>query len=320
MKEKVSKILIVDQVHEILIEKLNTAGFICQYLPDIKKEEIVKILVDYHGLVLRSKPEINKSLIDKGRNLKFIGRIGSGMENIDVTYANRKGILCINSPEGNKDSVAEHAVGMLLNLANKITIANHEVKNGIWKREKNRGFELSGKTIGIIGYGNTGSALAQKLSGFGMKIMAYDKYKTGFSDSNITESDTKGIMKEADILSLHVPYNNETHYLINSDYIRKFKKNFILINTSRGQVVSTADLVKHLKSGKIKGACLDVLEYEKSDFENFFRQKFNDDFRFLISADNVLITPHIAGWTHESNYKLSDILAEKIIKNFGISN
>jgi D-3-phosphoglycerate dehydrogenase len=312
------KILIIDQVHEILIEKLNNAGFNCHYSPDIKKEEIVKIIGEFHGLIIRSKSEINKSFIDKGNQLKFIGRIGSGMENIDVAYANQKGIVCINSPEGNRDAVAEHAVGMLLSLANNISIAGNEVKNGIWSREKNRGFELSGKTIGIIGYGNTGSAFAKKLSGFGMKIMAYDKYKSGFSDSNVTESNPETIMEEADILSLHIPYNNETHYLINSDYISKFRKNIILINTSRGAIVSTSDLVVNIKSGKIAGACLDVLEYEKSSFEDFFRQNLSEDFKFLISSSKVIITPHIAGWTIESNYKLSDILADKIIKNFKV--
>ena len=247
------------------------------------------------------------------KNLKFIARSGAGMENIDLNYCNQKNIVCFNSPEGNRDAVAEHALGMLLSLFNKIHIADNEIRNGKWNREKNRGIELSGKTIGIIGYGNTGSAFAERLKGFNVNILVFDKYKKKYGNSFVKERSMKKIFAEADVLSLHIPLTEETKYLVNDAFIKKFKKKLFLINTSRGPIVKTDDLVKNLKRGKILGACLDVIEYEEGSFE---KMEDGSAFEFLKKSENVILTPHIAGWTVESYRKLSQILADKIKRHF----
>ncbi|MFH2144361.1 MAG: NAD(P)-dependent oxidoreductase [Bacteroidota bacterium] len=317
MKNSNFNILIIDSAHDILLNRLVDAGFKCEYLPKIKIDEIENIISDFQGIILRSKITLDRLLIDKAINLKFIARIGSGLENIDVSYAEKKGLICFNSPEGNRDSVAEHAVGMILNLFNNINVAHQEIKTGLWKREENRGTELMGKTIGIIGYGNTGSAFAKKLSSFSVNIIAFDKYKSGFSDNYVREVSLKTIFYESDIISLHIPLNKETLEIVNSNFINYFARNIYLINTSRGKIIKTSDLVENMMSGKILGACLDVLEYEKSSFEDFFKQSLPSEFDYLINAKNVILTPHIAGWTKESNYKLSEIIADKIINEFG---
>ena len=309
-------ILIIDEVHNSLIDTLAQANYILDYLPKITSEKVFTIIPDYDGIIVRSKMKITSELIDTAKNLKFIARVGAGLENIDVDYAKQKKIKVINSPEGNRDAVGEHALGMLLNLFNKINIANSEVKSGIWNREANRGEEIGGKTIGIIGYGNTGSAFAEKLSGFDVEILAYDKYKTGFSNKFVTECELKDLFKKVDILSFHVPLTDETKQMFNADFIQNFKKDIYLINTSRGKVVNTKDLVSALKTKKIKGACLDVLEYEKLSFEDIFKTSDNEEFNHLIESENVILTPHIAGWTHQSYYKISKIIADKIIKEF----
>ena len=311
------KILFVDSTHSILPDKLTKAGFICDYKPEINGNEIINIIPNYEGLVIRSKIKVDKSFIDKATNLKFIGRVGAGLENIDVEYAEKKGIKCFNSPEGNRDAVGEHAIGMLLCLLNNILKADTEVRKGLWIRENNRGTEIKGKTVSIIGYGNMGGAFAQRLKGFGAHVIAYDKYKFNYSDEYVTENTLNDIFEETDILSLHTPLTDETQFMINDHFINQFKKNIYLINTARGKVVKTDDLAKNIRSGKVIGAALDVLEYEQTSFENLHSaEKLPETFEYLIKSDRVILTPHIAGWTNESNIKLSEFIADKIIRAF----
>jgi len=310
------RILIIDEVHNALIKTLSQANYTLDYLPKIASAKVFTIITDYDGIIVRSKMKITSELIDIAKNLKFIARVGAGLENIDTKYAKSKNIKVINSPEGNRDAVGEHALGMILNLFNKISIANSQVKSGVWDREANRGEEIGGKTIGIIGYGNTGSAFAKKLSGFDVEVLAYDKYKTGFSNKLVTESKLEELFEKIDILSFHVPLTDETKQMFNEKFINSFKKNIYIINTSRGEVVNTKDLVSALKTKRINGACLDVLEYEKLSFEDIFKTKSNTEFNYLINSENVILTPHIAGWTHQSYYKISKIIADKIIEEF----
>jgi len=310
------KVLIIDETHNILVEKLNNNGFVCENFTGNSYEELSEIIHNYTGIIIRSRFNIDKNLLDKTTKLKFIGRVGAGLESINVEYANKKHIHCINSPEGNMDAVGEHAIALLLNLYNRINIANQEIISGNWQREANRGIELSGKTVGIIGYGNMGSAFAKKLAGFNCNVISYDKYKSNYSDDYTKEVNLKQIFSQADILSFHVPFTEETHYYFDDIFINSFTKNILLLNTARGKVVKTSSLVKALESGKIIGAGLDVLEYEKSSFESLFTNKeLPKDLIYLIKANNVIITPHIAGWTHESKIKLAEILADKIINN-----
>ena len=306
-------VLLIDCPHLVLTETLTANGFHCVNYRN-EMGNIEQVIENYFGIIVRSKVIVNRQLIEKAKQLKFIARLGSGMENIDVEYAHSKGILCLNSPEGNRDAVAEHALGMLLNLSKRITIANKEVKSALWQREKNRGFELKGKTIGIIGFGNTGSEFAKRLMGFDINILAYDKYKKDFGNNYVKGTNYNEIFEQADILSLHIPLTAETHYLVDNAYLRHFHKNIILINTSRGEVVKTSDLVTQLKSGKILGAALDVIEYENLSNDTIDING-NIDFEYLASCDNVILTPHIAGWTIESKYKLAAILADKIVSS-----
>jgi D-3-phosphoglycerate dehydrogenase / 2-oxoglutarate reductase len=306
------KILFIDTAHPGLQQMLEQMGFVCDYFPAFQKNDYLSVAAEYAGFVVRSKIPINKELIDAAVKLRFIARVGAGMENIDAAYALHKGIHCMNAPEGNRDAVAEHALGMLLALFNKLLRADKQVRRGIWLREENRGIELGGKTIGIIGYGNTGSALAQKLSGFNVKVLAFDKYKSGFSDDFAEEADMDRIYAQADILSLHVPLTNETNYLVDRAYLEKFSKSIFFINTSRGKVVQTNDLVVALQDGKVLGACLDVLEFEKSSFESLQLSQFPETMKQLFALENIVLSPHIAGWTNESNAKMAKVLAEKI--------
>jgi D-3-phosphoglycerate dehydrogenase len=309
------KILFIDTVHPLLTELLEKESHECIDGSKLSLDELKKVLPQYDGAVIRSRFIFNSELIDCATNLKFIARAGAGMENIDVDYANKKQIACINSPEGNRDAVGEQAVAMLLALFNNLIKADKEVREGKWIREGNRGVELQGKTVGIIGYGNTGSVFAKKLSGFECTIFAYDKYKKGFGNSFVKEVELQEIFNDADILSLHIPLTQQTEYLVNDYFIGKFKKNFYLINTSRGICVKTDDVVAHLKSGKILGACLDVNEYEDSSFESGkYDGMKSEAWKYLIASDKVILTPHIAGWTHESNEKMARVLFEKIKK------
>jgi D-3-phosphoglycerate dehydrogenase len=303
------KILFIDTVHPLLKQELEKENHICDTAYNKSKTEIQEIIHEYQGIIIRSRFKIDKQFIDCGSNLKFIARAGSGLENIDVDYAENKNIHCYNAAEGNRQAVAEHALGMLLSLFNNLNNADQEVREGKWEREKNRGIELAGKTVGIIGYGNNGSAFAEVLKGFNVKILAYDKYLSNYPQ----ESSMETINKEADIISLHVPLTDETTYLVDDNFINRFVKNFYFINTARGKCVNTKHLVKALVNGKIKGACLDVLEYEKTSFENLSKDGLTSDMQYLMNAQNTILSPHVAGWTHESNIKIARVLCKKII-------
>jgi D-3-phosphoglycerate dehydrogenase len=302
------KVLFVDTVHPMLWEELEKEGFHCIEAYDLNKEEVKAISSDTYGIVIRSRFKIDAPLLDACQELRFIARAGSGMENIDEEFATSKGIACLNAPEGNRQAVAEHALGMLLSLFNNLNTADLEVRQGLWKREENRGVELNGKTVGIIGYGHNGSAFADVLGGFGVKLLAYDKYKSNYSEKAI-ESDMQTIFDEADILSLNIPLTNETHHLVNDEFIQRFKRPFYLINTSRGHCVKTVDLIDAMQDGKVLGACLDVLEDEKTSFEKL---ENSVDFQRLIQSKKVILSPHVAGWTKESKFKLVQVLLEKI--------
>lgn len=308
------KILCIDSNHEVLHETLISAGFQCDLFWNKSKEELIQLIPNYDGIVIRSKFKITKDIIDTAPNLKCIGRVGAGMENIDVNYAQSKGITCVSAPEGNRDAVGEHVLGMLLMLLNNLKRADNEVRQGIWKRAENRGYEIKGKTIGIIGYGNMGSEFAKRLQGFGCTILAHDTIKTNFGNEFIKESTLNQIFEEADIVSIHLPLTQETDYYINDEFISSFKKNIYVINSARGKCLNTADLVKHLKTGKVLGACLDVLEYEATSFENIDVTTLPEPMQYLLKSEQVILTPHIAGWTHESNYKMSKVIAEKMIE------
>jgi len=314
---EVQKVLFIDTVHSVLREDLEKYGFQCDYFTDLNRDDYERIIDEYFGIIIRGKIRLDKRILSKAKNLKFIGRVGAGMENIDLEFADSVGIKCLNAPEGNRDAVGEHTLGMLLMLMNNLRKADREVRQGVWIRAGNRGVEIKGKTIGIIGYGNMGSAFARRLRGFDARIIAYDKYKTGFGDDFVEEVTPETIFNKTDILSLHVPLTQETEFMINNDYLRKFRKNIFLINTSRGKVVKTCDLVAKMKQGKVLGAALDVLEYEKMSFEDIDSQNLPEDFKYLIQSDNVVLTPHIAGWTHESNYKMAKVISEKIRLEFG---
>ena len=314
------KILHLDKNHPLLIEQLTAAGFENDENYYAPKDAIEQIIHQYDGIVLRSRFKIDRAFLDAATNLKFIGRVGAGLENIDCEYAEQKGIKLIAAPEGNKTAVAEHALGMLLNLMNKLSYVDKEVRNGIWKREENRGIEIEGKTIGIIGYGNMGKAFAQRLKGFNCKVICYD-IKPHMGDANAQQVSLDYLQLHSDIVSLHTPETPETHHYVNKNLINGFAKSVWLINTARGKSVCTDDLVDALKSGKVKGAGLDVLEYEKSSFENMFSDnELPDAFRYLITAENVLLSPHIAGWTIESKEKLAQVIVDKIIAIFNKNN
>ena len=307
------KILCIDSNHDILHETLMQHGFHCDLFWNKPKEELMKLIPDYDGIVIRSKFKITKEIIDAAPKLRCIGRVGAGMENIDVAYATEKGIACLSAPEGNRDAVGEHAMGMLLMLMNHLKRADNEVRQGIWKRAENRGHEIGGKSIGIIGYGHMGAAFAQRLQGFDCKVLAHDKYKSGFSNGFVTEASLEELYLLADIISIHLPLTSETKDYINDGFLCSFRKNIYVINTARGQCLNTADLVKHLESGKVIGACLDVLEYESLSFEQLDASALPAPMQYLLKSDKVILTPHIAGWTHESNYKMSKVIAEKMI-------
>jgi D-3-phosphoglycerate dehydrogenase len=310
------RILFIDSNHPILHEELQKAGFICDLQYEWSREKVEHELHNYMGVVIRSRFKLDKELLAAGNNLKFIARAGAGLENIDVAYAESKGIKCLPAPEGNRDAVGEHAIGMLLSLLNNLNRADREVRQGIWIREGNRGVEIQGKTVGIIGYGNMGSAFAQRLKGFGCTVLAYDKYKKNYSDEYAKVSTLEELFEKTDILSLHLPLTDETHYMVNGTFLNKFKKNIYLINTARGKNVKTDDLVEAIKNGKVLGACLDVLEYEHLSFEALDPNKLPDSFKYLIQSDKVILSPHIAGWTFESHEKIARVLVKKITALF----
>ena len=307
------KVVFLDSVHPILAERLAAHGYSCVEAWELSKEACLQEVADAHGIVIRSRFTMNEEFLQFAPNLKWIARSGAGMENIDVTYCTKRGITLYNSPEGNRNAVGEHALGMLLSLLNKLHTADREVRTGKWDREGNRGVELDGKTVGIIGYGNNGSAFAKKLRGFDVKLMAYDKYKKGFGDHFVMECTLNALLKNADVISLHIPQNKETMWMINDQFFQKAQKPIWLLNLSRGKIVETAALVRAMKTGKVMGAGLDVLEYEKSSFEQFFEQELPEDFQYLLQSGRVILSPHVGGWTQESYFKLSNVLADKIL-------
>ena len=311
------KILHLDSNHPLMIEELTKLGFENTEDFSSTKAEVEAKIHEYEGLIIRSRFKIDKEFLDKATNLKFIGRVGAGLENIEVDYAEQKGIKLYNAPEGNRNAVSEHALGMLLSLFNKLRTAHDEVVNGQWRREANRGYELEGKTIGIIGYGNTGKALAKKLSGFDCDVLCYD-ILDDLGDANAKQVSLEQLNAEADVISIHTPQTHQTLGMINSEFINAMAKPFWFINTARGKSVVTKDLVTGLQSGKVLGAGLDVLEYEKTSFEDLFSSdhQLPEAFQYLMEADNVLLSPHVAGWTVESHIKLAKTIVDKISMDF----
>lgn len=306
------KILHLDSNHPLLWDQLEQLGFQNEADYTSTKEEIEAKIENYNGIVIRSRFKIDKAFIDKAKNLEFIARVGAGLESIDCDYATSKNIDLIAAPEGNRNAVGEHALGMLLSLFNNLNKADKEVKNGIWQREANRGYELDGKTVGIIGYGNMGKAFAKKLRGFDVEVLCHD-ILPNLGDENAKQVSLSEIQQKADVLSLHVPWTTETDKMVNSELINQFTKPFWLLNLARGKCVVTKDLVSALKNKKILGAGLDVLEYEKLSFENLFEeQSKNEDFEYLRNCDNIILTPHIGGWTFESHEKLAQTIVDKI--------
>lgn len=322
------RILHLDKNHPLLVEQLAAAGHENEENYTISKTKTEAIIHDYEGIVIRSRFKIDKQFLDAATNLKFIARVGAGLESIDIPYATSKGIHLINAPEGNRNAVGEHALGMLLSLFNKLNLADVSVKSGKWQREVHRGIELDGKTVGLIGYGNMGKAFAKKLKGFDCEVLCYDILEN-VADDNARQVSLEELQLKSDVVSLHTPWTPLTNKMVDDDFISAFAKAFYLINTARGKSVVTADLVAALKSGKIKGAGLDVLEYEKLSFESLFHKKSHPEpvegqssnelpeaLRYLLQADNVLLTPHVAGWTIESKEKLAQTIVDKILAIF----
>jgi len=301
------KILIVDDLHPAFKNGATALGYQVDDLPNITRAETLASIAGYEGIAVRTKFKIDRELMDAAPGLKFIARAGAGLDNIDEAYAKERNIQLMNAPEGNRDAVGEHAVGMLLSLMNNHRKADIEIRNGIWDREGNRGWELKGRTVGIIGYGFMGSSFAKKLAGFDVKVIAYDKYKTGFSDAYVTECSMEEIVKYSDVLSLHIPLTKETRQLVDEEYLRHFRKEIFFLNTARGEIVNTEAILEALKTGKILGAGLDVLEAEK--FPNLAEQSWYNE---LKASPKVILTPHVGGWTFESYRKISEVLTEKL--------
>ncbi len=307
------KVLFLDTNHPLLIEGLRNLNMNCDEDYDSSKNTIENKIHLYDGIIIRSRFSIDRPFLEKATNLKFIGRVGAGLENIDIDFATSKGIHLIAAPEGNRNAVGEHALGMILSLFNKFNKADAEIRNGKWLREANRGIELEGKTIGLIGYGNMGKAFAKKLRGFDCEVICYD-IKEGLGDEYARQVGLDELFQKTEVLSLHTPQTELTKQMIRTSFIDQFKHSIYIINTARGSAVVTKDLVHALDSGKILGACLDVLEYEKSSFENFFSKKntLPEDFQKLINSDKVLLSPHVAGWTVESKRKLAETIVHKV--------
>ncbi len=311
------KVLFVDTNHPRLIEGLRDMGLQCDEDYSSSKSEIEKKIANYQGLVIRSRFTIDRTFLDRAKDLKFIGRVGAGLENIDVRYAEGKGIKLIAAPEGNRNAVGEHALGMILALMNRLKQADLEIRRGLWRREENRGVELEGKTVGIIGYGNMGKAFAKKLRGFDCEVLCHD-IKENVGDENANQVSLETLFDRTQVLSLHTPQTPLTIGMVDAGFINSFRNDFYLINTARGSAVKTEDLMDALDRGKILGACLDVLEYEKASFENFFSdQSLPEAFQRLIRSERVLLSPHVAGWTVESKFKLADTIVNKVREFLG---
>jgi D-3-phosphoglycerate dehydrogenase len=305
-------ILHIDSNHPLLWDQLEQAGFVNHKDFTSSKEEIEAKIQDYQGIVIRSRFKIDQTFLDKATNLQFIARVGAGLESIDCVYAESKNIALIAAPEGNRNAVAEHSLGMILSLFNNMNQADAEIRSGHWNRESNRGHELDGKTVGVIGYGNMGKAFAKKLRGFEVDVLCYD-IQENVGDANAKQVSFVEFQQKVDVLSLHLPWTPETDKMVNTAFINGFAKPIWIINTSRGKNIVTADLVSALQSGKVLGAGLDVLEYEKLSFETLFQEATTPEaFQYLLNAKNVILTPHIAGWTFESHERLAQVIVDKI--------
>jgi D-3-phosphoglycerate dehydrogenase / 2-oxoglutarate reductase len=311
------KILHIDSNHPLLWNQLQQAGFTNDEDFVSPKEAVENKIQDYQGIVIRSRFKIDKAFLDKAIKLKFIARVGAGLESIDCDYASSKNIALIAAPEGNRNAVAEHSLGMILSLFNNLNRADNEIKSGFWNREKNRGHELDGKTVGIIGYGNMGKAFAKKLRGFDVEVLCYDIIEN-IGDENARQVSLKELQQKTDVLSLHIPWTPQTDKMVDIHFIDSFAKSFWIINTSRGKNIVTSNLVEALKTKKILGAGLDVLEYEKLSFETLFESskdqsnQIPEAFQYILNANNVLLSPHIAGWTFESHERLAQVIVDKI--------
>ncbi|WP_291910929.1 NAD(P)-dependent oxidoreductase [Chitinophaga sp. CB10] len=303
------KVLITAKVHPYLVDQLENKGFEVDYQPSITYEEVYAAIPGCVGLIVTTRIRVDKQIIDHGRELQWIGRLGSGMELIDVAYAESKGIHCVSSPEGNRDPVGEQAVGMLLSLMHNVLKSNLELRNGIWERDGNRAYELGGKTVAIIGYGNTGSTFARKLKGFDVNIIAYDKYKKGFGTEEVKEVTMEEVFAQADVVSLHLPLTDETRYIANGAFFSSFAHPVWFMNTARGKLVNNSDLIAALEDGRVRGACLDVLENEKL---NTYSTGDKEQLAYFLAAPNVVLTPHIAGYSHEASIRMPRVVLEKL--------
>lgn len=307
------RVVFLDTVHEILEQRLAAQGYVCIDGTEWSREDCQTRLQDATGIVIRSRFRMDATVLDHAPNLQFIARSGAGMENIGEDYCADRGIQLFNAPEGNRNAVGEHALGMLLSLMNKLHTAHQEIRNGKWDRTGNRGIELDGKTVGIIGYGNNGRAFAKKLRGFDVKVLVYDKYKSGFGDDFVIEATLEAVLRKSDVISFHIPQNDETLWFADQEFFDGLGKPIFLLNLSRGKIVETAALIRAIESGRVLGAGLDVNEFEKSSFESFFDGDMPEGLHYLLHSDKVLMTPHVGGWTNESYFKLSDVLADKIL-------
>ena len=296
-------------MHESILPLLDSIDVKSDYRPGLSPLQVLEIIHSYQGIIVRSKMDLDANFFEKAVSLKFIARAGAGMDKIDIAQAHRRGVTLINAPEGNANALAEHALGMLLGIMNNIASGDSEVKHKIWNREGNRGYELSGKCVGIIGYGFMGKAFAQKLALLGCKVIAYDKYLSNFSDNYVTEVSWEQLLKESEIVSLHIPYNSSNKYFINSDFFQQLAKPIWFVNTARGEVLQTSSLIDYLRKGKVRGAALDVLENEKL---NTWSLQHIEEFELLKQFPQVLLTPHVGGWTHESYKKINEVLVQKI--------
>lgn len=311
-----TKILFLNAAHPVLRQRLEAYGFVCEEDFESDERELEEKIGAYDAIVLRSRVSVGRALIDRAARLKCIAREGVGLEHIDVEYAGSKGIAVLTSPEGSRDTVGEHALGLLLSLLNNLSRADRQIRQGQWIREGNRGVEIKGKTVGILGYGNMGGALARKLQGFEARVIAYDKFKTGYGDAFAREVSLEQLWEETDLFSIHIPYMPSNHYFINYDFLERFRKPVYLVNTARGLVLDTAGLVAQMEKGKVLGAALDVVEYEETSFENFRPLEAPAPMQYLLNAPNVVLSPHIAGWSFESKLGHAEVLAEKIKKLF----
>lgn len=309
MSDHPNKVLITAKVHPYLVDYLTDKGFQVLYHPAITYDEVCQTIHSCVGMVVTTRIKVDQALLDQASELQWIARLGSGMEMIDVEYATHKGIQCVSSPEGNCDAVGDHAIGMLLSLLNNILKSNLELRDGMWIREKNRGVELQDKVVGIIGFGHTGSAFAQRLSGFGCRVLAFDRYKSGFGNEWVEESSMDDLFRHADIVSIHVPLNEETDQLVNKTFIGSFASPFYLINTSRGRIVNTSDVIQGMKDERILGVCLDVLENEKLET---YSEEEKTQLEFLLQSPHAVLTPHIAGYSREASYKMAHFVLKKL--------